>query len=94
MLDETMQTVLENSAPVIEAIRAQRTDTESFHKLLELIAPVNQSEAIALMVKLQRSYYVHQNFRDEVYRYRTTEEGDYCLQLLDDAWRKSLGITA
>lgn len=94
VLNETMQVILENSAEVNEAIRAQKTDVESLHKLLELVAPVNQSEAIALIVKLQRSYYIHQNFRDEVYRFRTADEGDYCLQLLDDAWRKSVGITA
>ena len=89
-----MQALLEKSSSMNEAIEAQKTDVECFHKLLELVAPVNQSEAIALIVKLQRAYYKHQNFRDGIYRFHTADEGDYCLQLLDDAWRKSVGITA
>ncbi len=93
MLDESTQVGIEKSHPVNEAIEAQRVEIESFHALLDFIAPVNQSEAIGLIVKMKRSYYKVESFKDDVYRYsRNTEEGDYSLKLLEDAWRKAIGL--
>lgn len=94
MLEESAQVAIDESYGMREAIEAQVKEYNSFHALLDLIAPVNQSEAIKLITTLKLSHRKVENYLAEAYRGRTTDEGDYIRERMMDEWKRVVGITA
>jgi hypothetical protein len=94
MLEESVQVAIDESYGMREAIEAQVKEHESFHALLDLIAPVNQSEAIKLITSLKYAHRKVENYLSEAYRGRTADEGDYIRERMMDEWKKIVGITA
>ena len=94
MLEESVQVAIDESYGMRDAITAQEKEYSSFHALLDLIAPVNQSEAIKLIATLKRSHYKVETYLAEAYRGRTADEGDYIREKMMDEWKRIVGITA
>jgi hypothetical protein len=94
MLDKSMEIAIDESYEMREAIKAQAKECESFHALLELIAPVNQSEAIKLIATLKYSHRKVENYLASAYVKRSADEGDYIRDRMMNEWRKVVGISA
>jgi hypothetical protein len=94
MLDESTQVSLENTYRMQDAIKYQREQYEAFHALLDLVAPVNKSEAITQIVKLEFAHFRVQEFKHTIYQNGSTESADYQLEVLHREWMKLAGLTA
>jgi hypothetical protein len=94
MLDESMQVAIDESYGMREAIEAQVKEHESFHALLDLVAPVNQSEAIKLITALKYAHRKVENYLADAYVKRSADEGDYIREKLMDEWKRIVGLTA